>query len=111
METASITMSYASIVRNATLDDGFTLITSTKKSKKSQVKESLIPNKVTVNIRRNGVIIGKNSSDAFGKTLPRRYHLFLSRLNNVYTYICKEFDVTSKEYSVKKIITSHHFVS
>ena len=93
---------------------GFTLITSTKKLKKSQVKESLIPNKETVNIRRKGVIIGNNSSDAFGKTPPRRYHLFLSRLNNDVTalsYICKEFDITSKECSVEKIITSHHVVS
>ena len=117
-------ISYASIVRNTTLYDGFTLITSTKKLKKSQVKESLIPNKETVNIRRKGVIIGKNSSEAFGKTPPRRYHLFLSRLNNdvtvddITSYICKEFYITSKEYSltlnicsVEKIITSHHFVS
>ena len=110
-------ISYAYIVRNTTLDDGFTLITSTKKVKKSQVKESLIPNKETVNIRRKGVIIGKNSSEAFGKTPPRRYHLFLSRLNNdvtaddITSYICKEFDVTSKELSVEKIITSHHFAN
>ena len=110
-------ISYASIVRNTILDDGFTLITSTKKLKKSQVKDSLIPNKEIVNIRRKGVIIGKNSSEAFGKTPPRRYHLFLSRLNNdvtaddITSYICKEFDITSKECSVEKIITSHHFVS
>ena len=47
----------------------YTLITSTKKLKKSQVKESLIPNKETVNIRRKDVIIGKNSSEEFGKLL------------------------------------------
>ena len=108
---------YASIVRNTTLDDGFTLITSTNKSKKSQVKKSLIPNKETVNIRRKGVIIGNISSDAFVKTPPRRYHVFLSRLNNdvtvddITSYICKEFDVTSKVCSVKKISTFHHFVT
>ena len=110
-------MSYESIVRNTTLDDEFTLITSTKKFMKSQVKDSLIPNKETMNIRRKGVIIGKNSSEAVGKTPPRRYNLFLSKLNNDVTaddsisYICKECDGTSKECSVKKIITSHHFVS
>ena len=71
--------------------------------KKSQVKDSLIPNKETVNIRRKGVIIGKNSSDAFVKTNPRRYNVYLSMLNNdvtaddityhIYIYMIYIYDI------------------
>ena len=66
--------------------------------------------------RRNVIIIGKGSSEAFGKPPARRYHLFLSRINidvtieSIKSYICKEFDIISDECSVEKIITSRHFV-
>ena len=69
-------------------------------------------------MRRNVIQIGKGSSEAFGKPPARRYHLFLSlRINNDVTtesiklYICKEFEITSDECSVEKIITSRHLLS
>ena len=49
----------------------FTLVN--KKVKNSKIK----------NASRNGITIGKGSSEAFGKPPARRYHLFLSlRINN-----------------------------
>ena len=95
---------YASKVRKPTPDDKFTLVNKNVKNVKTT--------------RRKVITIGKGSSEAFGKPPARRYHLFLSlRINNdvtteaIKSYICKEFEITSDECSVEKIITSSHFVS
>ena len=100
---------YASKVRKPTADDNFTLVNKNVKNVKNV-------NKVKTT-RRNVITIGKGSSEAFGKPPARRYHLFLSRINidvtieSIKSYICKEFEITSDECSVEKIITSRHFVS
>ena len=97
---------YASKVRKPTPDDKFTLVNKNVKN---------VNNVKTM--RRNVITIGKGSSEAFGKPPARRYHLFLSRINidvtteSIKSYICKEFEITSDECSVEKIITSRHFVS
>ena len=100
---------YASKVRKPTPDDKFTLDNKKVKNVKN------VNNVKTT--RRNVITIGKGFSEAFGKPPARRYHLFLSRINidvtteSIKSYICKEFEITSDECLVEKIITSRHFVS